>query len=480
MSPENIADFEKAAVSVGDTTTSGFADALAAYQVVSGAFAESLRNFGAFDAMLPVMRRVPLHARVGMSTTGFTATTVAQHHPKPITKLSMTATTLDEKKAVAICVLTEELLRFSMAAITDFQAEMQNALAVETDETFVEILTSGATSFGSSGVTAEHVRNDLRAALGSITTGARSRLYLLMPSALAKVLAVLYDETGGSAFPTMTVNGGDIAGITVIVSDGVPANTIILADATQIAAASETITLTSSNETTLQMDTTPDSPPTASTAYVNLWQMNWRALRAERWFGAAKLSTTGVCVITSVNWTGEAMLDERLKLLDAEMAHFAGLSAPTLVISTEQWFRAEIRKALEPLIGRIVRIETKPASAPTATTFKPPQEFISAIGQTLHDEIKPLRERLEVLERKIDDLEMKQAQFRYCGVWSADAVYFEGNFVTHHGSLWHAHRQTTQQPGDGSDFTLCVKRGKDGKDADNVRRLPTPARTYGS
>jgi hypothetical protein len=94
------------------------------------------------------------------------------------------------------------------------------------------------------------------------------------------------------------------AGITALVSDGVPSSTIILADATQIAAASETITLNSSNETTLQMDTTPDSPPTASTAYVSLWQMNWRALRAERYFGAVKLGTTGVCVITSVNWIG--------------------------------------------------------------------------------------------------------------------------------------------------------------------------------
>jgi hypothetical protein len=304
MSPQQLVDFERAAVGVGSTTDTTFAEPLAAYQVLAGAFAESLKNFGVFDAMLPFMRRVPLHSRVGMSTTGFTASTVAQHHPKPITKLSMTATTLDEKKAAAICVLTEELMRFSMMAVTNFQTELQNALAVETDETFIEILTSGATSFGSSGVTAEHVRNDLRAALGSITTGARSKLYLLMPSGLAKVLAVLYDENGGAAFPTMRVNGGDITGMTVIVSDGVPSSSIILADATQIAAASDTITLTSSNETTLQMDTTPDSPPTASTAYVNLWQMNWRALRAERWFGATKLSTTGVCVITSVNWVG--------------------------------------------------------------------------------------------------------------------------------------------------------------------------------
>jgi hypothetical protein len=304
LTPQQIVDFERAAVGVGSTTDTSFADALAAYQVVAGAFAESLRNFGAFDAMLPFMRRVPLHSRAGMFTTGFTASTVAQHHPKPITKASLTGTTLDEKKSVAIAVLDDELLRFAMAAMTDFQADLQNALAVETDETFVEILTSGATSFGSSGVTAEHVRNDLRAALGSITTGARSRLYLLMPSALAKVLAVLYDESGGSAFPTMKVHGGDIAGMTVIVSDGVPASTIILADATQIAAASDTITLTSSNQTTLEMDTAPTSPPSASTAYVNLWQMNWRALRAERWWGAVKLSTVGTCVITSVNWTG--------------------------------------------------------------------------------------------------------------------------------------------------------------------------------
>jgi HK97 family phage major capsid protein len=289
-------------VVIPDTT---FAEPLAAYQVIVGAFAESLRNFGAFDAMLPFMRRVPLHVRTGMSTTGFTASTVAQYHPKPITKLSMTGTTLDEKKCAVIAVLTDELAAFSSTTAGNlFQTELQNALAVETDETFVEILTSGATSFASSGVTAEHVRNDLRAALGSLTTGARSKLFLLMPSALAKVLAVLYDEAGGPAFPGMTVSGGDIAGITAIVSDGVPANTIILADAIQIAAASETITLSSANEATLEMDTVPTSPPTASTAYVSLWQMNWRALRAERWFGAVKLSTTGVCVITSVNWVG--------------------------------------------------------------------------------------------------------------------------------------------------------------------------------
>jgi hypothetical protein len=209
---------------------------------------------------------------------------------------------------VAITVLTEEQLRFSMAGIADFQTELQNAVAVETDETFLATLQSGATSFGSSGLTAEHVRNDLRAALANLSRGARSRIFLIMPPAIHNVLAVLYTETGAGAFSEVRLNGGvdggNISGMQILVSDGVASGTVLVADASQIAAGADTITLSSSNQTTLQMDTTPDSPPTASTAYVNLWQMNWRALRAERWFGAAKLSTTGVVAITSVNWTG--------------------------------------------------------------------------------------------------------------------------------------------------------------------------------
>jgi hypothetical protein len=102
--------------------------------------------------------------------------------------------------------------------------------------------------------------------------------------------------------------------------------------------------------------------------------------------------------------------------------------------------------------------------------------LLGAVGEVLVAELDPLRKRLEALERKLAELEFKQGQFRYCGTWSADQVYFEGNFTTEGGSLWHAHRQTTQKPGDGSDWTLCVKRGKDGVD---VRRPPTAQRALG-
>jgi hypothetical protein len=99
---------------------------------------------------------------------------------------------------------------------------------VVTDETFVSVLISAATSNGSSGSTAEHVFNDLRGMLAAVTTNARSQLFLLMTSAIAKTLAVMHDNTGSAAFPGMNFNGGTIGGIQAVVSDGVPASTMLL------------------------------------------------------------------------------------------------------------------------------------------------------------------------------------------------------------------------------------------------------------
>jgi hypothetical protein len=200
MQPDLVAQ-QKAAVAAGTTADTGWALPLADYQTLASAFLESLRNFGAFDRMLPSMRRVPFRTRIGASTTGSTGTTVPQQQIKPISKLTLTGTQIDEQKAVAILVVTDELARFGdNVAGNLFAVELSNAVAVETDETFVSVLTANATSNGSSGPTAEHARNDLRGMLASVTTSARSQLFLLVTSAIAKVLAVLHDNTGFSDY----------------------------------------------------------------------------------------------------------------------------------------------------------------------------------------------------------------------------------------------------------------------------------------
>jgi hypothetical protein len=162
MRPDSVA-MQKAAVSAGTTADSGWALPLAEYNTLANAFLESLRSFGAFDAMLPSMRRVPFRTRIGAVTSGATGTTVPQGQIKPISRLTLADTQIDEQKAVVILVVTDELAKFGdNVAGNLFAIELSNAVAVQTDATFISTLTSGATSNGSSGATAEHVLNDLR------------------------------------------------------------------------------------------------------------------------------------------------------------------------------------------------------------------------------------------------------------------------------------------------------------------------------
>lgn len=50
----------------------------------------------------------------------------------------------------------------------------------------------------------------------------------------------------------------------------------------------------------------------------------------------------------------------------------------------------------------------------------------------------------------------------YRGVFKEGQAYEIGDMVTWGGSLWHCDKDTTSKP-DGEDWTLCVKKGRDGK-----------------
>jgi hypothetical protein len=109
------------------------------------------------------------------------------------------------------------------------------------------------------------------------------------------------------------------------------------------------------------------------------------------------------------------------------------------------------------------------------------QALMSAIGVVLVDEIeracKPLTERLAQLDKQIEKIERR----KYVGVWAAGKNYEQGQFCTFDNSMWHCNLDGTEQrPGTGPDWTLAIKRGRDGKDSDTARRLPTQTRTYGN
>jgi hypothetical protein len=56
-------------------------------------------------------------------------------------------------------------------------------------------------------------------------------------------------------------------------------------------------------------------------------------------------------------------------------------------------------------------------------------------------------------------------QLAYCGVWDEGREYSRGSLVTFAGSMWHANQATRARPGVNAAWRLCVKRGRDGKDA---------------
>ena len=183
---------------------------------------------------------------------------------------------------------------------------MRNAVAVETDRQFLSILTTGISPTASSGGAAANVLLDIDAALTAISGDSASKYFLIAEPETVKKWALRTNANGSLAFPGLTPQGGTLAGIDVIASDGVASGTMIFADANQIAAASDTIELSASNQAALEFQTAPSSPPVASQLIQSLWQQNMTGLRATRYFGAERLRDTAVAVVNNLSYTGNS------------------------------------------------------------------------------------------------------------------------------------------------------------------------------
>jgi len=71
------------------------------------------------------------------------------------------------------------------------------------------------------------------------------------------------------------------------------------------------------------------------------------------------------------------------------------------------------------------------------------------------------------LDARLRRFEEAQAKglLAYDGTYDPDRTYAAGALVTWGGSLWHANRETSARPdGNPEDWSLAVKRGRNGKD----------------
>lgn len=70
-----------------------------------------------------------------------------------------------------------------------------------------------------------------------------------------------------------------------------------------------------------------------------------------------------------------------------------------------------------------------------------------------------LRPLFQDINKRLDLLESRSIELRYCGVWQSGRDYKAGNMATHSGGLWHCNQATTEKPGQSNDWTLAVKSG---------------------
>jgi hypothetical protein len=275
------------------------------------------------------------------------------------------------------------------------------------------------------------VRYDISLMLSQLTLGQDSRPFIVTNSTVCKRWCMLSDQHGVSAFPDLGPQGGTINRIPVLVSDGVGSGLAYLIDASSIGANGGEMVFSEATETSIHFDDAPTSPPTASSAYLSLWQTNQTALKVERHF-----------------------LIERLR--------------------SKAWQRLAMA-----IVGNRVTARHNGVSVTSRD-----EALIKAVGAILVEEVEPLRERIEALQARLDQMETVTREFGFRGPWQEDVVYRSGNFVSLGGSMWFcvADRTTSRPQTSSSDWALAVKRGRDGKDGHVVAepRKPTGMRTYGS
>src|SRR5690606_41976894 len=126
----------------------------------------------------------------------------------------------------------------------------------------------------------------------------------MLPAEFALALSTRQNPLGQPQLPAISMTGGSLYGLPVIVSEYVLTGTdgaiVVLVNASDIYLADEGgIAVDMSREASLQMDDAPSTPDATSgtgTSLVSLWQTNAVGFRAERTITWAARRTTPVAV----------------------------------------------------------------------------------------------------------------------------------------------------------------------------------------
>lgn len=291
----------KAAVAAGTTTDATWAAPLVPYQQMSNELIELLRPETIVGKMSQ-LRQVPFNVRIPGQTQGSTVNWVGETKPKPVSALAFEDITLRFNKIAGIVVISDELARLSTpSAEAIIRGDLVAQIAQFTDDSFINpayaavtdvrpaSVTNTATAIPASGTTADDLRSDVRALYATFIAANMSTAgaVWIMTSTMAMAIGMMMNPLGQPEFPGIGATGGTLLGLNVIVSETVPSDSsgsiIVLAKQSEILLADEGgVTVDVSREASVQMNSTPDDPATASTVLTSLWANNLLGIRAER------------------------------------------------------------------------------------------------------------------------------------------------------------------------------------------------------
>lgn len=327
--PDNhrIQNTLKAAVAAGTTTDATWAAPLVEYNNFAGDFIEFLRPqtiLGKFGQNgVPALRNVPFLVKIPGQTSGGQGYWVGEGDAKPVTKFDFNSIQLGVAKVANIAVLTEELVRFSSPSADGLVRDaLADALRARLDIDFINpakaavagispaSITNGVTAIVSSG----DFETDFRALMARFIAAGISPAQgvIITDSLTALSLANVQTPLGEYQYPNITINGGNLKGFPVIVSDYIPRNTagglLILANASDILLADDgQVVVDVSREASLQMLDNPTNQSdgaTVPTTLVSLWQTNSVGIRAERFINWTKRRPQAVAYVSGTQYTG--------------------------------------------------------------------------------------------------------------------------------------------------------------------------------
>lgn len=298
----------KGAVPAATVSSSEWAGSIAGRHLAT-VFVESLRSVSVFerlrqDGMVPAPLMSPI---IGTSQV-FAASARAEGQAIPLSKMQLSSGSIARKSAGAITAISNTMLRsLTPTAIAFIERELRRATAAALDASFINIISNGATAIASTGTDFDALRLDVRALLEVVNVEGNGKLFWLMPPKIANSTATMIDAVGGQVGPAMTPAGGEFVGLPALVSSQVPANQVILADASRIAGDIETIGVETSENADIEMLDNPagfsGSTPVASQK-VSLFQVDATGIKSVAYFGVERTRPSAVAVLSGCAWGG--------------------------------------------------------------------------------------------------------------------------------------------------------------------------------